>query len=311
MPEKNRVDEPTGTDFVGHEWDGIEELDTPMPRWWVLTFYATIIWAIGYVILYPAIPMLNSASEGLLGWSSRGDYALEVAERQKQLEPIRQALVSSDINTIRNDPQLRQQAIEGGRSAFKVHCVQCHGSGAAGSKGYPNLNDDDWLWGGDLESIEYTLIHGIRNPDHDQTRFSQMPAFGKDGILQSTEIQDLVSYVRLLSGREKQSAAAQRGALLFETNCTVCHGADGTGDPVQGAPDLSDAISLYGLDRASLTDTIANARYGVMPRWGQRLDPATIRMLAAYVHSLGGGEKAPIAEPAIESKVESGDDEQS
>ncbi|MFK7841886.1 MAG: cytochrome-c oxidase, cbb3-type subunit III [Sphingorhabdus sp.] len=311
MSEKNRVDEPTGTDFVGHEWDGIEELDTPMPRWWVLTFYATIIWAIGYVILYPAIPMLNSASEGLLGWSSRGDYALEVAERQKQLEPIRQALVSSDINTIRNDPQLRQQAIEGGRSAFKVHCVQCHGSGAAGSKGYPNLNDDDWLWGGDLESIEYTLIHGIRNPDHDQTRFSQMPAFGKDGILQSTEIQDLVSYVRLLSGREKQSAAAQRGALLFETNCTVCHGADGTGDPVQGAPDLSDAISLYGLDRASLTDTIANARYGVMPRWGQRLDPATIRMLAAYVHSLGGGEKAPIAEPAIESKVESGDDEQS
>lgn len=311
MSEKNRIDEPTGTDFVGHEWDGIEELDTPMPRWWVLTFYATIVWAIGYVILYPAIPMLNSASEGLLGWSSRGDYALEVAERQKQLEPIRQALISSDINTMSDDPQLLQQAIEGGRSAFKVHCVQCHGSGAAGSKGYPNLNDDDWLWGGDLESIEYTLIHGIRNPDHDQTRFSQMPAFGRDGILQSNEIQDLVSYVQLLSGREKQSAAAQRGTILFETNCAICHGADGTGDRVQGAPDLTDAISLYGLDRASLTDTIANARYGVMPRWGQRLDPATIRMLAAYVHSLGGGEKAPAVEAAIEATFESGDDEQS
>ena len=311
MSEKKRVDEPTGTETVGHEWDGIEELDTPMPRWWVLTFYATIIWAIGYVILYPAIPMLNSASEGLLGWSSRGDYAMQVAERQKQLEPVRLALVSQDIEAIGNDPQLLQQAIEGGRSAFKVHCVQCHGSGAAGSKGYPNLNDDDWLWGGDLTAIEYTLIHGIRNPDHDKTRFSQMPAFGKDGILQSNEIQDLVSYVRLLSGREKQSAAARRGAALFETNCAVCHGPDGKGDRVQGAPNLTNAISLYGLDRATLTETITNARYGVMPRWGQRLDPATIRMLAAYVHSLGGGEKAPVAEPAVEAKVESGEDEQS
>tara|TARA_R110001606_G_scaffold52336_9_gene129830 strand:- start:155 stop:1090 length:936 start_codon:yes stop_codon:yes gene_type:complete len=311
MSEKKRVDEPTGTETVGHEWDGIEELDTPMPRWWLLTLYATIVWAIGYVILYPAIPMLNSASEGLLGWSSRGDYAMQVAERQKQLEPVRLALVSQDINAMGNDPELLQQAIEGGRSAFKVHCVQCHGSGAAGSKGYPNLNDDDWLWGGDLETIEYTLIHGIRNPDHDQTRFSQMPAFGKDGILQSNEIQELVSYVRLLSGREKQSAAATRGAALFEVNCAVCHGADGTGDRVQGAPNLTDAISLYGLDRTSLTETITNARYGVMPRWGQRLDPATIRMLAAYVHSLGGGEKPLVAAPAVEASAESGNDEQS
>ncbi|WP_323800073.1 cytochrome-c oxidase, cbb3-type subunit III [Parasphingorhabdus sp.] len=296
MSEKKRIDEPTGTETVGHEWDGIEELDTPMPRWWLLTLYATIVWAIGYVIVYPAIPMLNSATEGVFGWSSRGDYAMQVAAREKELEPIRQALVSTDIRKLNGSPELMQQAIEGGRSAFKVHCVQCHGSGAAGSKGYPNLNDDDWLWGGDLEAIEYTLTHGIRNPDHDQTRFSQMPAFGKDGILQSSEIQDLVSYVRVLSGREKQSKAATRGAALFETNCAVCHGTDGAGNRVQGAPNLTDAISLYGLDRASLTDTITNARYGVMPRWGQRLDPATIRMLAAYVHSLGGGETLPALE---------------
>ena len=311
MSDKRRVDEPTGTETVGHEWDGIEELDTPMPRWWLWTLYATIVWAIGYVILYPAIPMLNSASEGLLGWSSRGEYESAVAEREKELEPIRAALVSQDINEMSNNPQLLQQAIEGGRSAFKVHCVQCHGSGAAGSIGCPNLNDDDWLWGGDLETIEYTLIHGIRNPDHDETRFSQMPAFGRDGILQSNQIQDLVSYVRLLSGREQQSSASKRGAALFEANCAVCHGADGTGDRVQGAPNLADAISLYGLDRASLTDTITNARYGVMPRWGQRLDPATIRMLAAYVHSLGGGEKPLVAAPAVEAKAESGNDEQS
>lgn len=311
MTNKKRIDEPTGTETVGHEWDGIEELDTPMPRWWLWALYLSIVWAIGYVILYPAWPMINSATEGTLGWTSRGQLEQEMAVRQAELEPIRQALVSTDMRALEDNPQLMQQAIEGGRSAFKVHCVQCHGFGAAGSKGYPNLNDDDWLWGGDLETIEYTLIHGIRNPDHDKTRFSQMPAFGRDGILQSKEIQDLVSYVRLLSGREKKSAASTRGAALFETNCVVCHGADGTGDRVQGAPNLTDAISLYGLDRVTLTETITNARYGVMPRWGQRLDPATIRMLAAYVHSLGGGEKLLAAETAAEPKAESGDDEQS
>ena len=311
MSENKRVDEPTGTETVGHEWDGIEELDTPMPRWWLWTLYATIIWGIGYVILYPAIPMLNSASEGLLGWSSRGEYESQVAKREKELEPIRAALISRDIDAVSNDTQLLQQAIEGGRSAFKVHCVQCHGSGAAGSAGYPNLNDDDWLWGGDLQAIEYTLIHGIRNPDHGETRFSQMPAFGKDGILQPQEIQDVVSFVRLLSGREKQSTAATRGAAIYEANCAVCHGTDSKGDRSQGAPNLADAISLYGLDRASLTYTISNSRYGVMPRWGQRLDPATIRMLAAYVHSLGGGEKPIAVAPTAEAKAEGGDDEQS
>jgi cytochrome c oxidase cbb3-type subunit 3 len=304
MSEKKRVDEPTGTDFVGHEWDGIEELDTPMPRWWVLTFYATIIWAIGYVILYPAIPLINSATEGVLGWTSRGEYQQQVAARETALEPIRQALVSTDIRKLNGSPELLQQAIEGGRSAFKVHCVQCHGSGAAGSKGYPNLNDDDWLWGGDLEAIEYTLIHGVRNPDHDETRFSQMPAFGRDGILQTGEIADLVSFVRLLSSKEKASPAAKRGAALFANNCAVCHGPEGKGDRTQGAPNLTDAISLYGLDRASLTNTITNARYGVMPRWGQRLDSATIRMLAAYVHSLGGGETLPALEKVNENTLD-------
>jgi cytochrome c oxidase cbb3-type subunit III len=304
MSEKKRVDQPTGTETVGHEWDGIEELDTPMPRWWVWTFYATIIWAIGYVIVYPAIPLLNSATEGVFGWSSRGQYDMQVAARVKELEPIRQALVSTDIRKLNGSPELLQQAIEGGRSAFKVHCVQCHGAGAAGSKGYPNLNDDDWLWGGDLETIEYTITHGIRNPDHEKTRFSQMPAFGRDGILQPNQIQDLVSYVRLLSGREKQSAAARRGAALFEANCAVCHGSDGKGIRTLGAPNLTDAISLYGLDRATLTDTITNARYGVMPRWGQRLDPATIRMLAAYVHSLGGGETLPALEDVKDDTLE-------
>lgn len=296
MVDKQRIDEATGTQTVGHEWDGIEELDTPMPRWWLWTLYATIIWALVYVVLYPAWPMVNSATEGVLGWSSRGDYQKALAAREAELEPIRQALVNTDIHDLPDNPQLLNEAVQGGRSAFKVHCVQCHGAGAAGSKGYPNLNDDEWLWGGDMEAIEYTLVHGIRNPDHDETRFSQMPAFGRDGILQSNEIQDLVSYVRVLSDREPQSASSNRGAALFEINCAVCHGNDAKGDRTQGAPNLTDAINLYGLDRASLTETITNSRYGVMPRWGHRLDAATIRMLTAYVHSLGGGEAAPVSE---------------
>ncbi len=300
MVDKQRVDEATGTKTVGHEWDGIEELDTPMPRWWLWTLYATIIWALVYVVLYPAWPMLNSATEGVLGWSSRGEYQKAVDAREAELEPIRQALVSTDIHDLPKNSALLNEAIQGGRSAFKVHCVQCHGAGAAGSKGYPNLNDDEWLWGGDMEAIEYTLVHGIRNPDHDDTRFSQMPAFGRDGILQPNEIQDLVSHVRVLSNREKPSASATRGAALFEVNCTICHGSDAKGDRIQGAPNLTDAINLYGLDRASLTDTITNSRYGVMPRWGQRLDAATIRMLTAYVHSLGGGEAAPVEKDSAE-----------
>ncbi len=313
MVDKQRVDEATGTKTVGHEWDGIEELDTPMPRWWLWTLYATIFWALIYVVLYPAWPMVNSATEGVLGWSSRGDYEKAVAMRETELEPIRQALVNTDIHDLPNDPELLNNAIQGGRSAFKVHCVQCHGSGAAGSKGYPNLNDDEWLWGGDMAAIEYTLVHGIRNPDHPETRFSLMPAFGRDGILQPSEIEDLVSYVRVISGREKESGSATRGAGLFETNCAVCHGSDAKGDRTQGAPDLTDAINLYGLDRASINDTITNSRNGVMPRWGHRLDAATIRMLAAYVHSLGGGEDAPGEQEVAseEAATETPEDEQS
>ncbi len=309
MAENKRVDEPTGTDFVGHEWDGIEELDTPMPRWWVWTFYITIIWGIAYTIMYPAWPMINSATQGVLGWTSRGMLEQDLAARDQELEPIRAALVASDINTIAADPELRNQAINGGASAFKVHCVQCHGSGAAGFTGYPNLNDDDWLWGGDLEAIEYTLVHGIRQPDYAETRFSQMPAFGADGILQANEIQDVVSYVRVLQGDEEASAASQRGAGIYAANCVICHGENGKGDRMQGSPNLTDKISLYGTDRASLTDTITNSRYGVMPRWHNRLDPATIRMLAIYVHSLGGGEAAPEPEQTADATDEG--DEQS
>jgi cytochrome c oxidase cbb3-type subunit 3 len=298
MASKKRIDEPTGTETVGHEWDGIEELDTPMPRWWVISFWATIIWGLAYVVLYPAIPLANSATQGVLNWTSRGELAEEMKAETLRRAPITSALAAIPVEQLANDERLYQAAVEGGRAAFKVHCVQCHGSGAAGSKGYPNLNDDDWLWGGDLNAIYLTLAHGVRQPDHDETRFSQMPAFA--GALSAGEIDGVATYVRSLSGLEKASAITAAGATTFANNCASCHGADGKGMREFGAPNLTDGIWLYGGDSASVTTTINQARYGVMPRWNNRLDPVTIKMLAAYVHSLGGGE-APVApQPVID-----------
>jgi cytochrome c oxidase cbb3-type subunit 3 len=290
---KKRIDEPTGTQTVGHEWDGIEELDTPLPRWWLMIFGACIVFAIGYVVVYPAIPLANGATKGLTGWTSRDDFARQMTAEQARRAPIYRAIAATPVENLPANPKLLHDAIEGGRAAFKVHCVQCHGSGAAGSIGYPNLNDDDWLWGGDLKSIEFTLTHGIRNPDHDETRQSQMPAFGE--ILQPRQVSSLVAHVRNISG---QGPANAGGAALFAENCAACHGPEGKGNRELGAPNLTDGIWLYGGDKAALTTTISKAHGGVMPRWNARLDPVTIRMLAAYVHSLGGGEANPVAVPA-------------
>jgi cytochrome c oxidase cbb3-type subunit 3 len=292
-----RIDEATNTETVGHEWDGIEELDTPMPRWWLWTFYATIVFAIGYVIAYPALPMLSGATEGVLGWSSRGQLRTELDAQQARRAQTVAALADMPIEQLPDHPRLMHAAIAGGAAAFKVNCVQCHGAGAAGSKGFPNLNDDDWLWGGDLKTIETTLIHGIRQPGDARTRMSQMPSFGKDGLLTPDQVQDVTSFVRTLSGLEKTSASSHRGAQVFADNCAVCHGPQGKGNRQFGAPNLADAIWLYGGTRADVSAQVNSPRHGVMPAWGNRLDPVTIKMLAAYVHSLGGGEK--FEEPAV------------
>ncbi len=292
-----RIDEPTGTEFVGHEWDGIEELDTPMPRWWLWTFYATIVWGVIYVILYPAWPLVTQATEGVLGWSSRGQLAAEIAAENERKAPILAALSQVPIERLPEDSERMRAAVAGGRAAFKVNCVQCHGEGAAGFEGYPNLNDDDWLWGGDLKAIEYTLVHGIRQPGHSETRISQMPAFA--GILTPEQAGQVANHVLNLTGKGPANAT---GAQLFADNCAVCHGADGTGLREFGAPNLADAIWLYGSSPEQVRQQILQPRHGVMPAWGNRLDPVTIKMLAAYVHSLGGGEDfVEVAQdPAVE-----------
>ncbi len=290
MADNKRIDEKTGTSTVGHEWDGIEELDTPMPRWWLWTFYATILFAIAYCVAFPAWPMISGATEGMLGWTSRGQLETELAAERARRDPVLRALATTPIEQLPANPQLFAAAVEGGRSAFKVNCAACHGAGAAGSKGYPNLNDDDWLWGGDLAAIEQTLVHGIRQPGNDATRQSQMPAFGRDQMLAAQDIDDAVSYVRFASRQEPASVSSRRGQKLFVDNCAACHGSNAEGNRAVGSPNLTDKIWLYGGDRAALSETIANSHNGVMPAWGKQLDPVTIKMLAAYVHSLGGGE---------------------
>ncbi len=272
---------------TGHSWDGIEEYNNPLPRWWLWTFYATIIWGVLYVIAYPAWPLVNRATAGLLGYSTRGEVARDIQSFADANAAIEAKLAAADLVTVAADPELQSFARNAGAAVFKTNCSQCHGSGAAGARGYPNLLDDDWLWGGDIENIAFTVRHGVRN-ETDDARFSQMPAFGE--ILSEAEIAQVVAYVDKLSGQDYDAAMATSGETLFIDNCSACHGEDGTGDREQGAPNLTDAIWLYGGDEASLTETVTNARFGVMPAWGQRLSDAEVNAVAAYVHQLGGGE---------------------
>ena len=282
-----RIDQPTGTQTVGHEWDGIEELDTPLPRWWLWTFYLTIVFAIGYVIAYPAWPMIDKATQGVLGWTSRGQLAEEMTAADQARTSIREQLARTPIERLGEDSELLQQAVAGGAAAFRVNCVQCHGSGAGGSQelGYPNLNDDDWLWGGDMKAIHYTLTHGIRQPGDDNTRTSQMPPFA--GAFDNAQLDKLVDHVLSLSGKAESDRV---GAQLYADNCVACHGANGGGNRELGAPRLDDAIWLRGSSREAIKRQILDPRMGMMPKWEGRLDPVTVKMLAAYVHSLGGGE---------------------
>ena len=279
---------------TGHSWDGIEEYDNPLPRWWLWTFYATIIWALGYVVAYPAIPLVNRATEGLLGRTTRNEVAAEIQRFDEANAPIQARLTSVELAAIRDDPELMNYAGNAGASVFRTYCAQCHGSGAAGNPGYPNLLDNDWLWGGTIEDIHLTLLHGIRSPDDPDTRYSEMPKFGLDGLLDDTQIAQVTQYVLSLSDQPHDAAAAQAGQTIFAEQCTACHMEDGTGDRAQGAPNLTDAVWLYNrdgqADAAVIQRIIHDGPFGVMPAWSERLSEADIRAVATYVHGLGGGE---------------------
>lgn len=283
---------PGEVETTGHVWDGIEEYNNPMPRWWLYTFYACIAYGLLYTVAYPAWPMLTRATPGLLGASTRADVDADIARFDAALAPIKAKLVAADLNAIRTDPELSSYATSAGASVFRTNCATCHGSGAAGvqGKGYPNLLDDDWLWGGNMEAIHTTITHGIRNTADADARYSLMPAFGRDALLEPAQISAAVEYVLQISGQEHDAALATEGATVFAENCASCHGEKAEGNRDLGSPTLTDAIWLYGGDRDAVTYTIVNARAGVMPPWAPRLSEDEIRSVAAYVHSLGGGE---------------------
>ena len=275
---------------TGHEWDGIQEFNNPLPRWWLWTFYLTIIWGVLYTIAYPAWPLVSGATQGLLGQDTRLDVAAEIQRYEDANAPIEEKLVAADLNAIATDPELVNYTQNAGGAVFRTWCAQCHGSGAAGAVGYPNLLDNDWLWGGTIEDIHATISHGIRNTTDPDARYSEMPKFGADELLEPAQIDQVVQYVLQISGQEHDAGLATEGAVVFAENCAACHMEDGTGDRAQGAPNLTDAIWLYGGDQAALTETVTNARFGVMPSWTERLSEADIRAVAAWVHSRGGGE---------------------
>jgi cytochrome c oxidase cbb3-type subunit 3 len=287
-PQPGTPEARVGT--TGHEWDGIHELNTPLPRWWLWLFYATIVWAIGYWIVYPAWPLLSSYSNGVLNWHSRSAVAADVAALQAQRGPLMARLAPASLKDIETTPELLDFARAVGRRAFADNCAPCHGAGGGGAKGYPNLTDDDWLWGGTLDDIAQTITHGVRSGD-DQGRQGSMPAFGRDGMLKRDEIVAVADYVRSLSGLAATPGAdLGRGAKIFADNCSACHGPQGKGNRALGAPNLTDKIWLYGPDTATVIDGVWNGHGGVMPAWGTKLDPVTIKALTVYVHTFGGGE---------------------
>lgn len=287
MTDSAERDEPSGRQTTGHEWDGIKELNTPLPSWWLYLFYATIVWSIGYWVVYPAWPTLSDYTRGLLGYSSRGDVARQIEAAAVARGAWTHRLDSLGVDAIAAEPDLLNYAMAGGRAVFATNCAPCHGAGGEGRPGFPILADDDWLWGGDLNSIDRTVRYGVRSV-HPETRQSEMPRFGADALLPAGEIADVGAYVLSLAGESGAGDAAARGEGVFANQCAVCHAEDGKGNPELGAPDLTDRIWLYG--RKDVIGQIADPRHGVMPSWDGRLDDASLKMVSVYVHSLGGGQ---------------------
>jgi cytochrome c oxidase cbb3-type subunit 3 len=288
MPTKIEKDEISGRDTTGHDWDGVKELDTPLPKWWLYVFYATIAFAAVYMVLFPAWPGFSSYTKGLLGFSQRAETQRSLAELVTLRAPMMNRIKAASLEEIQSNAELLNFAINGGRTVFADNCATCHGSGGAGNPGFPVLADDDWSWGGKLKDIWQTVAYGVRNAN-DKSRQSAMPRFGADGVLTPVQIDDTAEYVLSLTNRSTNPSAAQRGKQLFDDNCSSCHQEGGKGNQELGAPRLNDRIWLYGGDKSSIVATIWYSHSGNMPAWSERFDEATIKMLTVYVHALGGG----------------------
>ena len=287
---QNSIDEVSGVSTTGHEWDDIRELNNPLPRWWLYTFYACIVWGIAYTVYYPAWPMLTSATEGLSGWHARNEVTEEVSKLQALRGPMNEKIAKASLEEIKKSPELLSFATAQGAAAFATNCAPCHGAGGQGAKGYPNLHADRWLWGGSLAAIQQTITHGIRWDSDSQTRVSAMPSFGRDGLLKEDQISAVADYVLSFTNRADKSADLAAGKKVYEDNCSACHGSDGKGNRDLGAANLTTRVWLYGDSKAAIQERVRLGGGGVMPAWSGRLDEMTLKSLTVYVHGFGGGE---------------------
>lgn len=299
MADNRDIDHHSGVETTGHSWDGIKELNNPMPRWWLLVFYATIVWAIGYQIAYPSWPSLPGAdrntdyAKGMLNESARTDVNAAVAADKAAQSKFTDLIAKASVADVNANPELLKFSMAAGRAAFLNNCAGCHGSGAQGGPGFANLNDDNWLWGGALDEIQQTILYGVRNGS-EQARgggsTAGMPE--RASVLNAQQINDVAEYVLSLSKRSTDAEAAERGKAIFagDGGCNACHGDDAKGNKEMGSANLTAGIFQWGGAKADIVKTITEGRAGVMPVWSGKLDPATIKELAVYVHSLGGGQ---------------------
>jgi len=290
MPSKIEKDAVTGQMTTGHDWDGVRELNQPLPKWWLYVFWATVVWAVVFCVLYPSVPWVHGYFHGVLGYSQRADAEAATAAVAKQRDVWMERIAVLPYAEIRQDRQLMEAATSAGRIIFAENCQACHGAGGGGAPGFPALAAGNWIWGGTLDDIRQTVTYGIRS-GHDKARQSQMPRFGLDGILKPEEIQAVADYVMTLYGETKPSPRLEAGRRVFAENCAVCHGDAGQGNREVGGPRLASRAHLFGSDRNSVVERIGNPKMGVMPNWNTRLGEAAIKSVTLYVHSMGGGEQ--------------------
>jgi cytochrome c oxidase cbb3-type subunit 3 len=264
---RRRSGEAPEGDVTGHSWDGLQEYNNPLPRWWLYLFYITIVFGLGYMVFFPTLGNWH----GVLGWSSTGQYQQEMKQADAKYGPIFAKLAEQDIASLSRDPH----AVQVGQRLFLNYCSSCHGSDARGATGFPNLTDNDWLYGGAPETIQTTILNG---------RHGSMPAWG--AVLGDQGVDEAAEYVMSLSGRQVDAAKAAAGKQRFETLCVACHGADGKGNTTIGAPNLTDNIWLYGGSPGAIKASIRNGRNGVMPAHKDFLGEDKVHVLAAYVYSL-------------------------